>query len=162
MPRGRPTRVAIAALGIDLPVVPPPARSTWPLCDVAEYFKPPSFQHPGAGGVTYLYAHAQAGMFLPILEASLVRGGHALLGKTVQVWTARNHLYTYRITRVRRHQKTLAWAFDLPANSLVLQTSEDAYRTGGKVMVQARQVGGPVLVPTAEARPAARPRVCGR
>lgn len=161
-PGGRPTRVAIAALGIDLPVVPPPARSTWPLCDVAEYFKPSSFQHPGAGGVTYIYAHAQAGMFLPILEASRVGGGRALLGKTVQVWTARHHLYTYRITRVRRHQKTLAWAFDLPANSLVLQTSEDPYRTGGKVMLQAKQVGGPVLVPTAEARPAARPRVCGR
>jgi hypothetical protein len=112
--------------------------------------------------VTYIYAHAQAGMFLPILKASLVRAGRALVGKTVQVWTAHNHRYTYRITRVRRHQKTLNWAFDLPANSLVLQTSEDPYRTGGKVMVQARQVGSPVLVPAAEAHPAARPRVCGR
>ena len=154
-PAGRPTRIAVRALGIDLPVVPPPTRSTWPLCDVAEYFKPPTFQHPGAGGVTYIYAHAQAGMFLPILEASRVDRGQALIGRTVQVWTARNHLYTYRITRVRRHQKTLAWAFDLPPNFLILQTSEDQYRTGTKVMVQAKQVGAPVLATPAEARPRA-------
>ncbi len=147
-------------LGIDLPVVTPPTRSTWPLCDVAEYFKPPAFQHPGAGGVTYIYGHAQAGMFLPILEASRI-GGRALIGQTVRVWTARNQLFIYVITRVRRHQKSLSWAFDLPPNSLVLQTSEDQYRTGRKVMLVARQGGAPVVVTRAEARPPAHPRVCG-
>jgi len=161
-PSGRPTRVAVATLEIDLPVVPPPAGSTWPLCDVAEYFKPPDFQYPGAGGVTYIYGHAQAGMFLPILEASRIDRGQALVGQTVRVWTTGNRLYTYQITRVRRHQKTLAWAFELPPDSLVLQTSEDSYRTGTKVMVQARQVGLPVVATRAEARPPARPRVCDR
>jgi hypothetical protein len=159
---GRPTRVAVAALEIDLPVVPPPRGSTWPLCDVAEYFKPPVFQHPGAGGVTYIYAHAQAGMFLPILEVSRVDRGQALVGQTVTVWTVDDRLYTYRITRVRRHQRTLDWAFALPPNSLVLQTSENQSPTGTKVMVQASQLGPPVVASRAEARPPASPRVCGR
>lgn len=161
-PAGRPTRVAIPALRIDLPVVAPPKGSTWPLCDVAEYFRPPTFQHPGERGVTYIYGHAQEGMFLPILTASRVNLGHALVGRTVRVWTAHNQLFTYRITRVRRHQTSLNWAFDLPPNTLILQTSEDQYRTGAKVMLQARQVGPPVVATRAEARPPARPRVCGR
>ncbi|MCU0477874.1 MAG: hypothetical protein MUE92_03895 [Chloroflexi bacterium] len=161
-PAGRPSRVAIPALRIDLPVVPPPRNSTWPLCDVAEYFRPPTFQHPGDDGVTYIYGHAQRGMFLPILEASLVNGGRALIGEEVRVWTVNGQRFTYEITRVRRHQKTLAWAFELPPNSLVLQTSEDQYRTGGKVMLQARQVGQPVVASLEEARPSAKPRVCGR
>jgi len=161
-PAGRPSRVAIPALRIDLPVVPPPRNSTWPLCDVAEYFRPPTFQHPGDDGVTYIYGHAQRGMFLSILEASLVTGGRALIGEEVRVWTVNGQRFTYEITRVRRHQKTLAWAFELPPNSLVLQTSEDQYRTGGKVMLQARQVGQAVVATLEEARPSAKPRVCGR
>ncbi len=159
---GAPTRVAIPSLGIDLPVVAPPRNSTWPLCDVAEYFRPPTFQHPGAGGVTYIYAHAQEGMFLPILLASRRNGGRAMLGDRVTVWTANDHRYTYRISSVRPSKKSLDWAFALPPNSLVLQTSENQYRTGTKVMLVARQVGDPVLAPEAEAQPAAKPRVCGR
>jgi sortase (surface protein transpeptidase) len=159
---GRPTRVAVPSLRIDLPVVVPPRSSTWPLCDVAEYFRPPTFQHPGAGGVTYIYGHAQKGMFLPILTASRRSGGRAMIGDKVTVWTANNHRYTYRITQVRRFQKTLTWALALPPNALVLQTSEDQYRAGTKVMLVARQVGDPVIVPEAEAQPRAKPRVCGR
>ncbi len=112
--------------------------------------------------MTYVYAHAQRGMFLPILEASRVDGGRALIGEEVRVWTANDRLFTYEITRVRRHQKNLAWAFEMPPDSLVLQTSEDQYRTGGKVMLQARQVGQPVVATPDEARPPAHPRVCGR
>ena len=95
-------------------------------------------------------------MFLPILEASRVdrrpgadRPDRARLDR-------HDHLYTYRITRVRRHQKTLAWAFDLPPNFLVLQTSEDQYRTGAKVMVQA-QPGRPGRCWHRARRPARRP-----
>jgi len=159
---GAPTRVAIPTLDIDLPVVAPPRNSTWPLCDVAEFFRPPAFQHPGGGGVTYIYAHAQEGMFLPILLASRRAGGRAMIGDRVTVWTANNHRYSYRISSVRRFQKSLDWAFALPPNSLVLQTSENQYRTGTKVMLVARQVGGPVQASKAEAQPPAKPRVCGR
>jgi hypothetical protein len=100
-------------------------------------------------------------MFLPILEASRVARGASLVGMTVRVWTNGNHRYSYRITRVRRGQKSLAWAFGLPPNYLVLQTSENQYRTGSKVMVQATQVGPPVRASDGEAHPRARPRVCG-
>jgi len=159
-PGGRPTRVAVAALEIDLPVVIPPRNSTFPLCDVAEFFGPPAFQPPGADGVTYVYAHARTGMFLPILLASRRSGGRALIGEDVTVWTADNRRYTYRISRVRRFQKSLDWAFDLPPNSLVLQTSETPYRTGTKVMVVARQVGAPAAVAPGEAHPPTRPKAC--
>ena len=158
---GRPTRVAVPSLGIDLPIIVPRRSSTYPLCDVAEFFRPPAFQHPGAGGVTYIYAHAQEGMFLPILTASQRRNGRGLLGDTVTVWSIGNHRYTYEIVEVRRRQKTLAWAFDLPPGSLVLQTSETPYRDGTKTMVVARQVGEPVVVDRAEARPKPKPRRCG-
>ena len=138
----------------------PPAHSTFPLCDVAEYFRPPAFQNPGTGGVTYIYAHAREGMFLPILLASRRSGGRAMIGETVTVWTAADQRYTYRIVRVRRSQKTLDWAYDLPPGSLVLQTSETPYRTGTKVMLVARQVGAPSPAVGDEAHPSARPRAC--
>ncbi len=165
-PAGRPTRVEVPALRIDLPVFPPPENSTWPLCDVAEYFKPPLFQHPGAGGVTYIYAHAQAGMFLPILEASRVDGGQALKGQTVRVWTKDNQLYTYRIRRFWRHQESLDWVLGLPRGSLILQTSEGPApgvpgHTGLVVMLEARQVGPPIAATRAEAQPRPHPRTCG-
>jgi hypothetical protein len=149
------------SLGIDLPIIVPRRSSTYPLCDVAEFFRPPAFQHPGAGGVTYIYAHAQEGMFLPILLASQRRNGRSMLGETVTVWSSGNHRYTYEVVEVRRRQKTLAWAFDLPPDSLVLQTSETPYRNGTKTMLVARQVGEPVVVDRSEARPAPKPRRCG-
>jgi hypothetical protein len=156
---GRPTRVAISSLKIDLPVVNPPKNSTFPLCDVAEYFRPPVFEHPGAGGVTYIYAHAREGMFLPILRWS-IRDAKRLVGRRVDVYTANDWRYRYEVTEVRRRQKKLDWAFDLPPNSLVLQTSETPYRNGTKVMIVAEQVGDPVKVERAEARPKPKPRRC--
>jgi hypothetical protein len=144
-----------------LPIIVPRRSSTYPLCDVAEFFRPPAFQHPGAGGVTYIYAHAQEGMFLPILVASQRRNGRGMLGDTVTVWSNGNRRYTYEIVEVRRRQKTLAWAFDLPPDSLVLQTSETPYRDGTKTMLVARQVGEPTVAERAEARPGAKPRRCG-
>lgn len=158
---GRPTRVAIPSLGIDLPIIVPRRTSTYPLCDVAEYFRPPTFEHPGAGSVTYIYAHAQEGMFLPILLASQRRNGRGMLGDAVTVWSKGNHRYTYEIVEVRRGQKTLDWAYDLPSDSLVLQTSETPTRDGTKTMLVARQVGEPVVVERAEARPEPKPRRCG-
>jgi hypothetical protein len=152
--------VVIESLHIDLPIVVPPHTSTFPLCDVAEYLRPPAFQHPGAGGVTYVYAHAREGMFLPILQASQQADWRSLVGRTVVVWTMHNQRYTYTITSVRRHQHTLSWAYRLPPDSLVLQTSETPYRNGTKVMLVARQAGPPVVVTAAEARPKPHPVRC--
>lgn len=156
-PGARPTRVVIRGLGIDLAVVVPPKRETFPLCGVAEYL--PTFAFPGWGGTTYLYAHAREGMFLPILRASQRHDGRSLLGMTVDVYTDDDLRYRYEITRVRRFQKHLDWAFGLPAGSLVLQTSETPFANGTKVMLVARLLGLTV-VPHAEAHPKARPRRC--
>jgi hypothetical protein len=62
------TRVRIAGLDIDLPVVKPPAG--YPLCNVAMYYVHPEIGQPGEGKSVYLYAHARTGMFLPLLTAS--------------------------------------------------------------------------------------------
>jgi len=156
--KARPTRVAIPTLDIDLPIVVPAKNERWPLCDVAAFL--PDFDWPGQRGTTYLYAHAQKGMFLPILKASWRNNGKAMLGDSVYVWTADDRRYEYRITRVRRHQRTLAWAFDLPAESLVLQTSENQYASGPKVMLVAR-LRGVVDASHADAHPKAKPRRCG-
>jgi hypothetical protein len=156
--KARPTRVAIPSLDIDLPIVVPAKNERWPLCDVAEFLR--DFDLPGQGGTTYIYAHAQRGMFLPILRASWRNNGRAMIGDTVYVWTADDRRYDYRISKVRRHQRSLSWAFDLPAESLVLQTSENQYASGPKVMLVAR-FRGVVDVPHAEAHPKARPRRCG-
>ena len=156
--KARPTRVAIPGLDIDLAVVVAPKSERWPLCDVAEYLR--SFDWPGQGGTTYIYSHAQRGMFLPILVASWRRNGQALLGDAVFVWTDDDRRYEYRITRVRRHQRSLAWAFALPPESLVLQTSENQYASGPKVMLIARLVAV-TDASHGEAHPRAKPRRCG-
>jgi len=156
--RARPTRVAIPSLRINLPVVVPAKHERWPLCDVAAFL--PNFDWPGGGGTTYLYAHAQRGMFLPILVTSWKQNGKAMLGDSVYVWTADDLRYEYVITRVRRHQRSLNWAFDLPAESLVLQTSENQYASGPKVMVVAR-FQEVVASSHAAAHPKAKPRRCG-
>lgn len=156
-PGAGPTRVVIRGLGIDLAIVVPPKRETFPLCNVAEYLR--AFAFPGWGGTTYVYAHAREGMFLPILRASRRANGRSLLGMTVDVYTADDLRYRYEITRVRRFQKHLDWAFRLPAELLVLQTSETPFANGTKVMLVARLMGVTV-VPHAEAHPKARPRRC--
>lgn len=153
--------MAVSYLRIDLPIVRPPANSTFPRCNVAEYFAPPVFQQPGDGGVTYIYAHARTGMFLPILEVSQRNGGKALIGREVSVWVNGSLRYAYRIVAVRRHQKSLTWAYALRPGSLVLQTSETPYRDGPKTMVIAVQAGDPVAVPYFQAHPVARPVACG-
>jgi hypothetical protein len=114
------TRVAVPALGIDLPVIRQTAG--YPPCRVAMYLA--SLTQPGLGGVTYLYAHAQAGMFLPLLKESLVNDGRRMLGMTVLVWTGDNLRFTYQIQEVRRHVTTLYAAMQWRGESAWLQTSE--------------------------------------
>src|SRR5436190_20972622 len=67
------TRVRIAALKIDLPVVAPPPGDSYPLCNVAMYLS--GLGQPGQGRATFLYAHARTGLFRPLLVASLVNDG---------------------------------------------------------------------------------------
>jgi hypothetical protein len=151
------TRIVIAALGIDLAVVKPPATNSYPLCNVAEYLQ--VRWQPGEPGGTFIYAHARVGMFLPLLTQSQRAGGGALPGMLVQVYTSNNKVYTYRIQQVLRHQLYLP----PPSNTstrLWLQTSEGPRGTRPKLILTATQIGvGPAS--QAAAHPTPRPVRCG-
>ena len=149
------TRVAIPSLAIDLPVVRPP--SGYPLCNVAMYIR--ELSQPREAGVSYIYAHARKGMFLPLLERSKVNNGASLLGMTVRVWTSDDILSTYQIIRVRRHVTTLDGIFGITAEQLWLQTSEGPNGTREKLIVIARRLGS-VASDHAAAHPTPRPIVC--
>jgi hypothetical protein len=153
------SRVVIPALNIDLPVVRPPGGpTTYPLCNVAMYIQ--NLSQPGLPGATYLYAHARAGMFLPLLEQSKINNGRGMLGMLVQVYTADNKYFLYEISEVRRHQLTLADAVNATDQELWLQTSEGPRGTPGKLQVIATPINnGPASA--ADARPTPHPVVCG-
>ena len=80
-------------LGIDLPVVRGP--SGYPLCRVAMYLA--AVAQPREPGITFIYAHARRGMFLPLLTRYRADGGRSLIGKTVKVWTSDSYVSYYRI-----------------------------------------------------------------
>jgi hypothetical protein len=152
------TRVVIAALNIDLPVVKPPGGpTTFPLCNVAMYL--PSLDQPGELGATYIYAHARVGMFLPILDASMVNNGHAMIGMLVQVYTSDDREFLYTVTEVRRHQRTLNDAIVATVPELWLQTSEGPSGAYPKVQLVAKPLSsGPASY--VDAHPVPRPVVC--
>ncbi len=153
------TRVIIPTLGIDLPVIRPPGGpDTYPPCDVAMYLQ--ELAQPGEPGATYLYAHARPGMFLPILEASRVDDGAAMIGMIVQVYSSDDRLYLYEAVEVRRGVTTLDAALAEQDEILYLQTSEGPRGTPGKTQVIARPLSvGPA--DPAEAHPTPKPVVCG-
>ncbi len=149
------TRVAIPALAIDLPVVRPP--NAYPLCNVAMYIK--ELSQPREAGVTYLYAHARKGMFLPLLERSKINNGASLLGMTVRVWTSDDVLSAYQIIRVRRHVTTLDGIFGITSEQLWLQTSEGPNGTREKLIIIARRLGS-LTSDHASAHPTPHPIIC--
>jgi len=152
------TRVRIVALGIDLPVVAPPPADVYPLCNVAMYLD--GLGQPGLGRATYLYAHARTGMFLPLLDASLVQNGKSLLGIVVEVWTSDNQRFLYDITEVRRRQTSLADAINATTEQLWLQTSEGPKGTVPKLQIVAEPLSQEAADP-ADAHPTPKPVVCG-
>lgn len=151
------TRVVIKDLGIDLPVIDQPASASYPLCNVAMYLR--ELHQPGFGGATYLYAHARAGMFLPILNASKVANGAKMIGMAVEVYTSDDQLFIYRITEVRRHQLDLDAAIAATTEQIWLQTSEGPKGTRPKTQVVGEFVSsGPA--DHEAAHPVAKPKVC--
>lgn len=150
------TRVSVPDLGIDLPVVLQPGNA-FPWCNVAMYL--PVFSQPGEAGVSFIYAHARTGMFLPLLDASLVKNGSRMLGMKVYVWTSDDRLFTYQVSQVKRHQYTIPDLWSLKGQQVWLQTSEGPYGTYNKLMVVAQRIS---VAPAshADAHPAARPIVC--
>ena len=153
------TRVAVPALRIDLPVIRQ-EDDGYPLCNVAMILEAEQLGQPGQGRATYLYAHARTGMFLPLLEGSRVRGGEAMIGMIVQVWTSDEQLFLYEIREVRPHQTTLDDALDADREQLWLQTSEGPRGTVPKLQVVAEHLSdGPAPDP-AEAHPTSQPVEC--
>lgn len=146
------TRIRIAALGIDLPIVA--GTADYPLCDVAMYLT--DLGQPGQGRATYLYAHARTGMFLPLLRTP----GAKQLGMVVELWTSDDQRFLYEITEVRRDQRDLNDAASATTEQLWLQTSEGPKGTPGKTQV----IALPLSVedaPPADAHPTPKPVVCG-
>jgi hypothetical protein len=120
------TRIRIAALKIDLPIIRQPDPS-YPACDVAMYLEDSRLGQPGEGRATYLYAHARKGMFLPLLTASKVSNGKKMKGMIVEVWTTDDQRFLYVITEVRRHvpfDNAVGPAIAVTTEQLWLQTSE--------------------------------------
>lgn len=148
------TRVAVPAMGINLAVMR--QLTSYPACGVAMYML--ELKQPGQGGVTYLYAHAQKGMFLPLLEESKINDGQRMLGMDVIVWTGDNLRFVYRIQEVRRHVTTLTGALQWKGESVFLQTSE------GRGIPQKLQVVATFVSVSssdyASAHPTPRPRTC--
>lgn len=130
------TRIAIPDYGIHLPVVRGP--SGYPYCNVAMYLT--LLYQPTEPGVTYIYAHARKGMFLPLLNASKINNGAAMIGKTVYVWTSNSMRHTYVITRVRRHVTSIQSSLSITSERLWLQTSEGPNSSYPKLIVVAKRV----------------------
>jgi hypothetical protein len=153
------TRVRIAALEIDLPIIKPAGdANAYPACDVAMYIQ--ELGQPGQGRAIYLYAHARTGMFLPILDSSLVQSGKGMLGMVVEVWTSDDQRFLYEITEVRRHQLDLDDALNADGEELWLQTSEGPKGTPGKTQVIAQPISQEAADP-ADAHPVPKPIACG-
>lgn len=127
------TRVSVVGLGIDLPVIR--GTSAYPPCRVALYLA--SAAQPREPGVTFIYAHARAGMFLPLLNRWKIRSGASLIGMTVKVWTSDSYVTYYRINRVRKTTNAMVGVFSLLRERLWLQTSTGPNGTYPKLIVEA-------------------------
>jgi len=127
------TRVAVSSLGIDLPVIRGPAA--YPPCRVAMYLA--AVAQPRELGITFTYAHARVGMFLPLLTRWRIDRGASLIGRTVRVWTSDSYVSSYRIIRVRVTSNGMAGVTSLTSERLWLQTSTGPNSTYPKLIVEA-------------------------
>ncbi len=162
-----PVRIQIPAIGIDLPVVSSERTMRgnvprdYPLCDVAQYWT--KYDLPGAPGTAWIYAHAQPGMFLPLLETAQSTGGNGLIGMRVNVQVEDGRLLSYRIRRVKQNvpetNTRIAQRQGAREQELILQTSEGPPGTATRLQVSAGLVDAGR---TNEPAPKAKPRVCSQ
>jgi hypothetical protein len=130
------TRVRIPNYSIDLPVVAGP--SGYPYCNVAMFQK--ILWQPREPGVSFIFAHARKGMFLPLLNASKINNGAAMIGKLVYVYTNDSMMFTYRIKQVRRHVTSVQSSVGITTEHLWLQTSEGPNFTYPKLVIVADRI----------------------
>ena len=149
------TRVAVSGLGINLAVVRGP--SGYPYCRVAMYL--PAVAQPREPGVTFIYAHARTGMFLPLLTRWRIDRGASLIGRTVTVWTSDSYVSYYRIVRVRTAANVMTGVRSLSAERLWLQTSTGPNTSYPKLIVEASRYKT-AKTTYAASHPTARPVSC--
>jgi hypothetical protein len=149
------TRVAVSGLGIDLPVIRGP--SGYPPCRVAMYL--PSVSQPRELGISFIYAHARKGMFLPLLYKWRASRSAGLIGRTVRVWTSDSFVSYYRIDKVRVTAKATAGVTLLSSERLWLQTSTGPNSTYPKLIVEASRYAT-LKTTYAASHPTARPVRC--
>lgn len=152
--RIRMTKQGVLDRGIDLAVVRSPKG--YPYCNVAMYQG--ALNQPTEPGVTFVFAHARKGMFLPLLTQWVKNRGADLIGLQVSVYTSDNMKYTYVIDKAWK-SKSMDGAFK-SAEKLWLQTSTGPNYTYPKLFLEASRVSS-VSVPWAEAHPAAHRVKCG-
>jgi sortase (surface protein transpeptidase) len=149
------TRVVIPRYDIDLAVVKGP--NGYPYCNVAMYMR--SLYQPTEPGVTFIYAHARTGMFLPLLNASKKNNGAAMIGREINVYTTDSRMHTYRITKVRRHVRNIDSSLSITDERLWLQTSEGPNSSYPKLIVVADRVSSTSVGYNAS-HPNANPKRC--
>ncbi len=149
------TRVSVSSLGIDLPVI----RGTtgYPPCRVALYH--PAVAQPREPGVTFIYAHARTGMFLPLLTRWRIDHGASLIGRIVKIWTNDGYVSTYRITRVRVTTNAMSGVASLTRERLWLQTSTGPNTSYPKLIIEAARYST-VRTTYAASHPTPRPIRC--
>jgi hypothetical protein len=160
----RPVRVWVPYAGIDLPVISsernvPGNPRGYPLCDVAQYWT--RFDMPGEPGTTWIYGHAQPGMFLPLYEQTILSGNtKELRGKLVKLQLRDGRLLTYRIVEIRpwsgSSDVSIADRPNKRQQRLVLQTSTGV-GSAPKLELAARLIRAEW---TDEPRPEPSPRAC--
>jgi hypothetical protein len=131
------TRVVITTLGINLPIVRGP--SGYPYCNVAMYQS--TTAQPREPGVSFIYAHARKGMFLPLLTKYKASGAAGLLGRVVKVYTSDSVINYYIIDTVRKTSTatTMNGVYDLSRERLWLQTSTGPNFSYPKLIVEAHR-----------------------
>ncbi len=151
----RATRVVVPGYHVDLPIVRGP--SGYPYCNVAMYM--PSLSQPLEPGVSFIYAHARTGMFLPLLQQYRANGGRNLIGKQVYVYTSASMRHVYQITSVVV-MKSVQSAAGITSERLWLQTSTGPNFTYPKLVIKATRISS---APTtyAASHPAAKIVKCG-
>jgi hypothetical protein len=149
------TRVAVSGLTIDLPIIRGP--SGYPKCRVAMYLA--AVAQPREPGISFIYAHARTGMFLPLLTRWKIDRGASLIGRTVRVWTSDSYVSYYRIIRVRKTTNPMAGVTSLTRERLWLQTSTGPNYTYPKLIVEASRYRT-LKTTYAASHPRARPISC--
>jgi len=140
--------------GIDLAVVRSP--NGYPYCNVAMYMG--ALNQPTEPGVTFIYAHARTGMFLPLLNEWLQNKGADMVGMKIFVWTSNSMRHTYVVDKVWK-SKTMDGVFK-PAEKLWLQTSTGPNFTYPKLFLEAHRIAS-VSATYAASHPAPHVVKCG-